>query len=217
MIFKAPTKKTNAAAASKFAWNGEKDERLKQLYEEHRLNDKPLKRICDAMEGKTRNAIIKRLIELGCIADKSEIVPVRGSKKSVPQHFGGGERSSSEENSGSESEDEVVNRGGRPEQPKRKLIKTKMSIVGVKSLLAEIDESFKEAIEWLIESFKDAKEDLIDPSDNPDDGVPLVPFMSAQHDAMDNQQFQKLLKSVGIEEPAEGVSFIWVAQPRIHF
>lgn len=157
------------------------------------------------MEGKSRNAIIKRLIELGCIADKSEIVPVRGSKKSAPQHFGGGERSSSEDNSESEGEEEV-NRG-RPEPPKRKLNKTKLSIVGVKSLLAEIDESFKEAIEWLIESFKEAKDDL-DEESNPEDGVPLVPFMGAHHDAMDNQQFQKLLKSLGIEEPADGVSFI---------
>lgn len=173
------------------------------------MSDKPLKRICEAMEGKTRNAIIKRLIELGCIADKSEIVPVRGSKKSAPQHFGGGDGTSSEDNSGSESEDEV-NRGranDRNVQPKRKLIKSKLNIAGVKSLLAEIDESFKEAIDWLIESFKEAKEDFAEPSNDPDAGVPLVPFMIAQHDAMDNQQFQKLLKSVGIEEPADGENY----------
>lgn len=209
LIFKAPTKKTNAAAASKFAWNSEKDERLNQLYEEHRLSDKPLKRICEAMEGKTRNAIIKRLIELGCIADKSEIVPVRGSKKSAPQHFGGGDRSSSSEyNSESEDEDESRGRGNnRNDQPKRKLVKSKLNVGGVKSLLAEIDESFKEAIDWVIESFKEAKEDLDEPTDNPDDGVPLVPFISAQHDAMENQQFQKLLKSIGVEEPADGETY----------
>lgn len=174
------------------------------------MNDKPLKRICEAMEGKTRNAIIKRLIELGCIAEKSDIVPVRGSKKSAPVHFGGKEGSSSSEDN-SKSDDEV-DRGrvnDRNVQPKRKLVKSMLNIAGVKNLLSEIDESFKEAIDWLIESFKEAKEDFVDTSDDPDNGVPLVPFMSAQHDAMDNPQFQKLLKSVGIEEPADGVSFIF--------
>lgn len=160
------------------------------------------------MEGKTRNAIIKRLIELGCIADKSEIVPVRGSKKSAPQHFGGGDRSSSsEDNSESEDENERGRINDRNDQPKRKLVKSKLNIAGIKSLMAEIDESFKEAIDWLIESFKEAKEDFVEASDNPDDGVPLVPFMSAQHDAMDNQQFQKLLKSIGVDEPADGETY----------
>lgn len=82
LVFKAPTKKSFATAAQKFQWSSEQDQQLRTFYEENRHNKRPLKFIMEAVTAnsekkRTRNAVIKRLIELGCIADKSEIVPQR--------------------------------------------------------------------------------------------------------------------------------------------
>lgn len=39
LIFKAPTRKSVAAGVSKHVWHHEQDELLKQLYDEHRLDE----------------------------------------------------------------------------------------------------------------------------------------------------------------------------------
>lgn len=39
LIFKAPTKKSNAAAAKKNLWQHEEDEQLRNLYDEFRLQE----------------------------------------------------------------------------------------------------------------------------------------------------------------------------------
>lgn len=39
LIFKAPTRKSVAAAVSKHAWFHEQDMRLRELYDQHRLED----------------------------------------------------------------------------------------------------------------------------------------------------------------------------------
>lgn len=39
LIFKAPTRKSVAAAVSKHLWKHEEDTLLKELYDEHRLDD----------------------------------------------------------------------------------------------------------------------------------------------------------------------------------
>lgn len=85
LVFKAPTKKSLASAVQKFQWNREQDEQLRQIYEENRHNKRPLKGIMAAVLAngakRTRNAVIKRMIELGLIADKSDIVPQRNQRR----------------------------------------------------------------------------------------------------------------------------------------
>lgn len=38
LIFKAPTKRSNAAAVPKHLWRHDEDEKLKELYDEHRFD-----------------------------------------------------------------------------------------------------------------------------------------------------------------------------------
>lgn len=104
LVFKAPTKRSLAEAAAKFKWNKESDARLRELYDEHRQNN-PLKEIMAIMGGEhTKQAVIKRMITIGLIADKSEVVKVR-VKKGATGAGGDGQRSGSD--SGSESEEDI--------------------------------------------------------------------------------------------------------------
>lgn len=117
LVFKSATKRSIALAVQKSKWNHDEDNKLRALYDEHRLNAAPLKRIMESIgENHTRNAIIKRMIEIGLIADKSEIVPIRGKRsngKNNENNLGsdddgdGGSDSDESDDANNESEREV--------------------------------------------------------------------------------------------------------------
>lgn len=53
-------------------------------------------------------------------------------------------------------------------------------------------------MEWLKESLSDAIEDF---EDGDIEGIPLVPIMDYAQEAMENVEFQEMLKAFGICEP----------------
>lgn len=254
LIFKAPTRKSVAATVSKHAWFHEQDIRLRELYDEHRLDDGKayialrnflfyrnlhflyvwlicvdcLTRIMEEFsDTRTRNAVIKRMLELALIADRSEVMPSkrRKSKKSA----GGREDNHSEgdddddddgdqSGDGSDSDEEeaprakikvtVKNVKGKKQavaaKPvKRSAPKIAMDVTEVQRLMATLNDDDKENLEWLQESLNDAAEDAEDASEDPDDGVPLVPFTAKQREAFENDVFIDLLKALGIQEPVK--------------
>lgn len=222
LIFKAPTKKSNAAASNKHLWTNDQDEKLKQLYDEHRLNENVLAIITGEFDGtRSKQAIVKRMLSLGLIADKSEVKPPRKSRsKKKPAE--GGEPMSSDGGLTTDSEsDEDDNRPARPtkhtrpphakaskHKPKRShSVAPPLNFRRLRTIISEIEESMKEAIEWLMESFTDACDDYDADSEDPDDGVPLVPIMAAQREALENVQFKELLKELGLEAPTDTVSY----------
>lgn len=217
LIFKAPTKKTNAAALNKNLWTHEQDDKLRQLYEEHRLNDQVLSIITGEFDGvRSKQAIVNRMVTIGLIADKSEVKPRKSrSKKTTENGEMSAEDLMSDENS--EHEPDVPmkrTKVARPKASKEKTVvkqkriptKTSLNTKRLRNLLAEIEESMKEAVEWLVESFSEACEDYEGGSEDPDDGVPLVPIMPLQRDALENPQFRDLLKELGLAAPNENVS-----------
>lgn len=219
LIFKAPTKKSNAAAVNKNLWSTEQDEKLRRLYDEHRLNDHVLGIISDEFTGeRSKQAIVKRMITLGLIADKSEVKPPKKSRSKKANPEGGDEGMSDEDSmsdlgSGSDNDDAIpvkpskptkTKQGNRAPQAQKKRApptKTSLNAKNVRAILSEVEESMKEAIEWLTESFTEACDDY-DPSlEDPDDGVPLVAVMQSHQEAIKNEQFGRLLRELGVAEP----------------
>ncbi|XP_055524014.1 protein timeless homolog isoform X2 [Wyeomyia smithii] len=198
LIFKAPTKKSNAMALNKNLWTQEQDEKLRKLYDEYRLNENVLSIIVSEFDGvRSKQSILNRMVTIGLIADKSEIKP----KKS---------RSKNDALSDSESESDNDFSEYKPVKSQSRFAVPKLSILNNKRfhvLLKELEGSFKEAIEWLAESFSEAYEDYQDDSEDRDDGVPLVPIMQFQREALDNTQFKNLLTELGLEAPSENEAY----------
>lgn len=59
------------------------------------------------------------------------------------------------------------------------------------------------ALEWLKESFSDAADDLEDDDDdNDENGIPIVAILDCATQAMEDNDFQKLLLAFGVSKPA---------------
>lgn len=194
LIFKAPTKKSNAMAANRNLFTKDEDDKLCELYDEHRLETDCLRRIMEVFNKKrSKKAVVKRMVQIGLIADESEILPARKQKNQRERK----ERNTSE----SESDDDE---GPSNVISRRQLTsKYQMNEKEIQGLRTELEESLKEAIDWIVESFKEAAEDFEEASDDPDDAIPIVPFSDSQKEALENQQFQKLLISVNMLAPGQ--------------
>lgn len=87
LIFKAPTKKSGAAAANKNLFLKEEDDKLRELYDEHRADERCLNKIMEVFDKKrSKKAVVKRMVQLGLIADESEIMPMRLKKDRKERH-----------------------------------------------------------------------------------------------------------------------------------
>lgn len=187
------------------------------------------------VESRSRNSVIKRMIELGLIAERSEILPSKrkkSSKKSQPSsNASNNETSDSDSNSddsdGSDERDARKVRvtiktaknskksknakQNRAAPPRQRLNAVQMNVADVQRQIDGIDESLKQHFAWLQESLNDAAEDAAaaddDDCDDPNDGVPIVPYSMAQKEALESPQFRNILLGLGLHEPvAEMVS-----------
>ncbi|XP_059218459.1 protein timeless homolog [Stomoxys calcitrans] len=214
--FKAPTKKSTANAQSgKNLWRSEEDEELRSLYDQYRIEDDCLQRILDEFEGRrTKQQIIKRMLQIHIIADKSEILPQKLPKRQKSK------KTASEENAEEEFMEEPILGGGsgpakakparKPSKAqKRNVVRTPLDVGTVRALLAQINaDKYQESIDWLKECIDDAAEDVDEPGDE-DDGVPLVPLQEQQKEAMEDEHFKKVLVALGIQPPVLGMETYW--------
>lgn len=180
---------------------------------------------------RSRNVVIKRMIHLGLIADRSEILPSkrRKGKKSAGGGDGSG-NSDSDNDDDRDSDDDGSSDSDAPAQKikvtirnvknkkqkqvakptKRSVPKIAMDAAEVQRLMAALSDDDKDNLEWIRESLTDAAEDAEDASEDPDDGVPLVPFTGKQRDSFENETFLGLLKALGFQEPVKDmVSTLW--------
>jgi timeless len=179
LIFKAPTKKSAAAAANRNLFLKEEDDKLRELYDEHRMNERCLNKIMEVFDKKrSKKAIAKRMVQLGLIADESEIMPKKNGRK---------ER---QDSSSSSSEEDYFDRPREAFQRNLETSRYELNDREISSFRVELEESLKEAIEWIIESLNEAAEDFEEPSDELSDAIPLVPVQQSQKLALENPQFQ---------------------------
>lgn len=197
LIFKAPTKKSNAAAVNKHLFMHEEDEKLRELYDEHRTEKDCLKRIMEVFNRKrSKKAVVKRMVQLGLIADESEILPPKRRRNPREEHEGmDHERRSSDESSEESSDDD------EDLQPRQLVKNFNLNKRAVAKLRLELEESMKEAIEWIKESLEEAAEDFEKVSDDPDDAIPIVAFSDSQREALENPQFRALMEALSFIAP----------------
>ncbi|KAH8330259.1 hypothetical protein KR067_000539 [Drosophila pandora] len=226
LLFKAPTKRsTKSALGGKNLWQPEEDEELRSLYDQHRTEPDCLDRIVGEFEERrSKQQIIKRMLQIHLIADKSEILPPKSSKGR-----GKGKAKKHPEN-GSDFEDmmeepmefeaeagdrpkavrkTIKKSKSKPKPKKRQVVRTPLDVGAVKALLGQVDaEKLKSAIEWLQECLQDASEDMEEPGEE-DDGVPLLALMDDQRDALEDGDFQKVLVALGMQPPIAGMENYW--------
>lgn len=166
---------------------------------------------------RSRNSVIKRMIEIDLIADRSEILPSK-RKRAAKSAGGHTDDNESANDSDSDSDNEIADL--RPVKITKKIIKLKekkkervnksirempkkssLNVAEIRRLIGELDDEVKTALEWIQESLTDAAEDAEDPSEDPDDGVPLVPFTAVQRAAFDSEPFKQLMLAFGFQEP----------------
>ncbi|KAH8250250.1 hypothetical protein KR026_009029 [Drosophila bipectinata] len=227
LLFKAPTKRsTKSALGGKNLWQPEEDEELRSLYDQHRTEPDCLDRIVGEFEERrSKQQIIKRMLQIHLIADKSEILPPKSSKgrgkgKAKKQAESGSDFDDMIEEPMEEFEGEPGDRPkairkptkkskNKPKQKKRQVVRTPLDVDTVKALLGQVDaEKFKSAVEWLQECLQDACEDMEEPGEE-DDGVPLLALMDDQRDALEDGDFQKVLVALGMQPPIAGMENYW--------
>ncbi|KNC23795.1 hypothetical protein FF38_01292 [Lucilia cuprina] len=220
--FKAPTKKSTADAHNKNLWRSEEDEELRSLYDQYRTEDDCLQRILDEFaERRNKQAIIKRMLQLHIIADKSEILPQKPRKRKSKKQMENGEEEGREHDEYEFMEEPTfdgtdrpsTSRQSKPKKPvkakARKIVRTPLDVGTVRALLGQIDaEKYQEAIDWLKECLDDAADDTDEPAEE-DDGVPLVPLQELQKEAMEDGDFKKVLVALGIQPPVFGMESYW--------
>ncbi|KAH8243662.1 hypothetical protein KR032_009171 [Drosophila birchii] len=216
LLFKAPTKRsTKAAQGGKNLWQPEEDEELRSLYDQHRTEPDCLDRLVKEFEERrSKQQIIKRMLQIHLIADKSEILPpktAKGRGKAKAKVF-----DPEKSNDGYDfmeepmpEEDGYRKPAKKPKAKKRQVVRTPLDVGTVRALVAQVDaEKYQSAVEWLQECLQDASEDNEEPAEE-EDGVPLLPLMQDQKDAMEDGDFQKVLVSLGMQPPIVGVENYW--------
>lgn len=155
---------------------------------------------------RSENSVITRMIELGMIANRSEIQPVK--RKGVEESTHINISDDIEEDSYVSDAIATLGKGDKTPKQKSKPIRKKTHIVDdIYSKIQEMDDDLKEHLTWIQESLNDAAEDFDydEDSTDPQDGVPLVPYSMAQKQALENKQFKTLLVSLGLQEPLQSV------------
>ncbi|KAH8292985.1 hypothetical protein KR054_002894 [Drosophila jambulina] len=216
LLFKAPTKRsTKAAQGGKNLWQPEEDEELRSLYDQHRTEPDCLNRIVKEFEERrSKQQIIKRMLQIHLIADKSEIMPpktAKGRGKAKAKDY-----DLEKSNDGYDfmeepmpEEDGYRKPAKKPKAKKRQVVRTPLDVGTVRALVSQVDsEKYQSAVEWLQECLQDASEDADEPAEE-EDGIPLLPLMLDQKDAMEDGDFQKVLVALGMQPPIAGMENYW--------
>ncbi|KFB46573.1 AGAP010787-PA-like protein [Anopheles sinensis] len=171
LIFKAPTKRSNMNRAQHNQFSAEEDTMLRQLYDEHRFDQRrTLKRIVSGFGKKFKpGVIVRRLIALGLIADASEVKPPRRAERN-----------------GAES----PSFSSKP-----------LDVKAVEASLKSLGSAEKESVQWVIECLNEVmqlNEDSDPDPDQQEDGTPMVAIAPYQIAALEKPEFKGLLKALGI-------------------
>ncbi|XP_011305481.1 protein timeless homolog [Fopius arisanus] len=201
-------------------WGEDEIAQLTETWEQVKDDDDPVDLIHSGLRIKRPKAKIKeKLLELGLAQDKKELRKKRKKKSTEPK--ASWEHQSSSEQSDTDDSDLGINEGVskgpanlNPKKSKTKLkgkknkkpavVYTDAQLTGL--LKDVISKNMNESLEWLMESLEDTLEDRDEESS---DGIALVPLNDYSSAAMDSPSFQRFLRAVGIEPPADEQESYW--------
>ncbi|KAK0179064.1 hypothetical protein PV327_007889 [Microctonus hyperodae] len=199
-------------------WGEDEIAQLTELWERVKDDDYPIDFIYGGLRIKRPIPKIKeKLLELGLAKDKKELRKKRKKKNDDSNKASHDE--SSDGNSSSDDDSEIMENNSQLPIAKKKLSqksnnkksKKQPVIVYTDAQLAGLlknvlDNNMKESLEWIRESLEEALEDRDEESI---EGIPLVPITDYSSAAMDSPSFQRLLRAIGIEPPANEQEAYW--------
>lgn len=213
------TKPTRRREKQDPTWSAELDEELRQLYAQYGEGETPMAHIMAELSdsAKSQRMIVSRLVFLGCISGKAQVVP---PKKQASKKKNG---VAAEEEDDDADEFEFAQRDdgtsflkrkvkpkkqpskAKQSKPMRKAAKRTINVATAQELIKQLTEQqgLGDALEWLKEAFEDVAEDLQDADVDQEDAIPLVPIMADQRAAIENAEFKTLLREFGMQEPLE--------------
>ncbi|CAH1993708.1 unnamed protein product [Acanthoscelides obtectus] len=217
-------KKSGIRSKAPKEWGSDEEEHLRELWEEFKDAIDPMGCIMARLEiNRPKNRVVEKMLVMGLIQDKKEVRKKR--VKSSKRSSGRGRAQHSDESlaSSSDSDQDIPARPSSsttnaPVRHSNKNVQSKKSTKKrgaasqtskpelIKMILQNTESGRQEALQWLKESFSDAIEDFEDGSD---ESVPLVPIMDYAITAMDEGDFQIMLKGFGVCEPFDEQESYW--------
>lgn len=155
------------------------------------------------------------MINIGIIASKDEILPSKRKRAANPSRDVDSDNDDNEFRENVDTDANAVKsvskKSKKPSTRKPTPSNKSLNITELRLQIAVLEDHLKAVLEWLEQSLNDAAEDLDDeePSDDPDDCVPLVPFSAEQRVAVESPEFQAILKGLGFQQPASEVETYW--------
>lgn len=203
-------------------WTETEEMELKVLFEEHKLAMDPLGRIIEFMiQPKSKNRVVNKLLELGVIKDKSEVKkkrvpkPKQAKSKGTGQNFisannesdneDGNESSASSGGNGSSDdsdEERLAPRAPRSSAPS--VVTPHIVASGLSKVRADGN---MEGVRWLIEILTEVADDR--EQDGEFEDIPMLAINEEQTTAIENTNFQTLMKVIGLQAPQTEQEMFW--------
>ncbi|OWR52896.1 timeout [Danaus plexippus plexippus] len=226
LIFNAPTKKSNKARTEKVTkdFTEEEDKLLTELWTQYAESQDPMSVIMERMpRNRSKRTFVERLLRLGLIDDKKQC-----RKKSIKNISG--KNSSDSESSKSEDEDAPPKRPTIKIKSKKNLTKSKqsnkksaesleLSANEIAELLVQaVENGHTEALNWLSENLEEvALDQEAEGFDPTSEGTPLVPISRESVQAIQDDLFRRVLKSLGIVPPVDEQETYWRIPSSLHY
>ncbi|XP_027710880.1 protein timeless homolog [Vombatus ursinus] len=184
-------------------WTEDQELELQRLFEEFQGSDDVLGHIMKNITAKrSRARIVEKLLSLGLVADRRELYKKRQRKPVIPNPLDGKDplKDPDQEDPEEDSEEDEEGPGAEAAQG------TSVHILqSLRQILQE--EDFSAPVLWLQNCLIRIADDREE--DGCTQAVPLVPLTEENEDAMENQDFQKLLRKLGIRPPASEQESFW--------
>ncbi|CAN0373325.1 unnamed protein product [Rangifer tarandus platyrhynchus] len=194
-------------------WTEDQELELQRLFEEFQDSDDVLGNIMKNITAKrSRARIVDKLLALGLVAERRELYKKR-RKKLAPSSLPNEEESlhgfcqedlDEEENvPEKEDEEEEEEEGGSEAEQARG-----GSVLSAECLGQSLhQEGFTAPLLWLQNCLLRAADDREEVGCS--QAVPLVPLTEENEEVMENEQFQQLLRKLGVRPPASGQETFW--------
>ncbi|XP_034499552.1 LOW QUALITY PROTEIN: protein timeless homolog [Ailuropoda melanoleuca] len=194
-------------------WTEDQELELQRLFEEFQDSDDVLGHIMKNITARrSRARIVDKLLALGLVAERRELYKKR-RKKLAPSSSPKGEESrkdfcqedlEEEENLPEEESDEDEEKEEDSEADKAE----RSPVLSAETLGQSLSqEGFSAPLLWLQSCLMRVADDREE--DGCSQPVPLVPLTEENEEAMENEQFQQLLRKLGVRPPASGQETFW--------
>uniref|UniRef100_A0A6D2YAE5 Timeless circadian clock n=1 Tax=Takifugu rubripes TaxID=31033 RepID=A0A6D2YAE5_TAKRU len=182
-------------------WTEEQEQELEMLYEEFKDSDDILGNILKKITAKrSRARVVDKLLSMGLVSERRELYKKKKFLDALTQDLPddsvhGDEEEEEDEDESDESEEEGEEKqGGNSENGGRRSLSGPML--------------------WLQNCLNKTAEDREE--DGFSQAVPLVPLSEANEEAMENKNFRKLLRKLGIRSPANEQEIFWRIPAKIN-